>query len=395
LKVLLASFRALGFNGPRFGRNCINWSLMTIEIMKKLLSCLCALLTASSVFAAAFTPGDLVVARVGAGGVTALSSAATALFLDEYTTTGTLVQTLALPTTVIGSQLMLTIQGTATSEGFLQLSANGQYLTLAGYNAATGTAAPSGSTAAVVNRVVGLVSLNGSVDTSTAINTGTLGSTRSATTANGTGFWVSTASAGVNYIAFGAASAATQLSTAPSNTRVTRDIGGQLYVSSASSTFQGVSTIGTGLPTTSGQTTTLLNGFPTATGPSSYDFFINGNNAWVADDRANGNGGIQHWTLSAGTWTLSYTLAPTATTGVRGLAVDLSGANPTLFGTTTDNRVVEFVDTGAGSLPAFLFTDPTANTAFRGIVFIPEPTGLLGLGVVMLLLGRKLLRRRR
>lgn len=366
--------------------------------MKKLLSCLSVLLTASSIFAAAFSPGDLVVARVGDGGA-ALTSAATALFLDEYTPGGTLVQTIALPTAVNGNNLMLTIQGSATSEGFLQRSADGQYLTLAGYNAATGTATPSGSTAAVVNRVVGLVGLNGSVDTSTAINTGTLGSTRSATTVNGTGFWVSTASAGVNYVAFGAPSAATQLSTAPSNTRVTRTIAGQLYVSSASSTFQGVSTIGTGLPTTSGQTTTILPGFPTAAGPSSYDFFVNGNNAWVADDRTSGAGGIQHWTLSAGTWTLSYTLAPTATTGVRGLAIDLSGANPALYGTTTDNKVVEFVDTGAGSPPTFLFTDPTANTAFRGIAYIPaavpEPAGLLGFGVVILCLGRKLARGRK
>jgi hypothetical protein len=363
--------------------------------MKRLLTLSLPLVISTAAFAAGITPGDLVVARVGDGSA-ALSSAATALFLDEYTPAGSLVQTIALRAAVSGANQILTIQGTATSEGFLQLSPNGQYLTLAGYNATTGTAAPSGSTAAVVNRTIGLVNVaSGSVDTTTTINTGTLGATRSATTANGTGFWVSTASAGVNYIPFGAQSAATQLSTAPSNTRVTRAIGGQIYVSSASGTFQGLSTIGTGLSTTSGQTTTLFPGFPTASGPSSYDFFVDGNNAWVADDRTSGVGGIQHWTLNAGNWTLSYTLAPTATTGVRGLAVDLSGANPTLIGTTTDNKVVEFVDTGSGSQPTFLFTDSTANTAFRGIAVIPsaipEPAtaALVGLGLMAFCINRR------
>jgi hypothetical protein len=358
--------------------------------MKRLLSCLCVLSTASSVFAAAFTPGDLIVSRVG-DGVAGLSSAAAPLFLDEYTPGGSLVQSIAMPTAVSGSQLALTIQGTATSEGFLQLSANGQYLTLAGYNAAPATAAPSGSTAAVVNRTIGLVTIaSGSVDTSTAINTGTLGSTRSVTTANGTGFWVSTASAGVGYVPFGAPAAATQLSTTPSNTRVTRDIGGQIYVSSASGVFQGVSTIGTGLPTTSGQTTTLLPGFPTATGPSSYDFFVSGNNAWVADDRTSGVGGLQKWTLSAGTWTLQYTINRTGA-GDRGLFADLSSGTPTFYVTTTDNKVDEIVDGGtlATSTDTTLFSDPTGNTAFRGIAGlapIPEPStaALVGLGLMAL-----------
>lgn len=361
--------------------------------MKKLLSCLCGSLVSASAFAAGFTPGDFVVARVGDGSA-ALSSAATALFLDEYTFGGTLVQTIAMPTAASGANNILTIQGTATSEGFLQRSANGQYLTLGGYKATVGTAAPSGQTAASVNRVVGLVTVSsGAVDTTTAINTGTAGALRSATS-DGTQLWVSSGSAGVGYVSAVGGSSAIQLSTTPSNTRVTRDIGGQLYVSSASGAFQGVSTIGTGLPTTSGQTTTLLPGFPTATGPSSYDFFVSGNDAWVADDRTSGVGGIQHWTLSGGTWSLSYTLAPSATTGVRGLAVDLSGPNALLLGTTTDNKVVEFVDTGSGSTPTFLFNNTTANTALRGIVYIvPEPssTVLLGLG----LLAGTLIRRRK
>src|SRR6266705_537597 len=64
----------------------------------------------------AFTSGNLVVYRVGTGSG-ALASSATAVFLDEYTTAGTFVQTIAMPTTDSGANQTLTASGTATSEG--------------------------------------------------------------------------------------------------------------------------------------------------------------------------------------------------------------------------------------------------------------------------------------
>lgn len=87
----------------------------------------------------AFQPGDVVVYRVGTGAA-ALSSASTAVFIDEYTPSGTLVQSIALPTTASGSNNPLTASGTATSEGNLTLSQNGQSLLLTGYDAGTGVA---------------------------------------------------------------------------------------------------------------------------------------------------------------------------------------------------------------------------------------------------------------
>src|SRR5262245_50006387 len=68
--------------------------------------------------AASFAPGNLVVLRIGAGGG-ALSSAATPVFLDEYTPAGGLVQSIPLPTAVSGSNRILTNSGSATSEGAL------------------------------------------------------------------------------------------------------------------------------------------------------------------------------------------------------------------------------------------------------------------------------------
>ncbi len=89
--------------------------------------------------AAGFTAGNIVVARLGDGGG-ALSGAAAPVFLDEYTPAGALVQTIPLPTGVAGANRRLTMSGSAASEGALALSADGRYLTLAGYDADPGTA---------------------------------------------------------------------------------------------------------------------------------------------------------------------------------------------------------------------------------------------------------------
>ena len=55
---------------------------------------------------AAFTPGNVVIYRVG-DGAGALSPNGSAVFLDEYTPTGSLVQTVAMPTTASGNQRQL------------------------------------------------------------------------------------------------------------------------------------------------------------------------------------------------------------------------------------------------------------------------------------------------
>src|SRR5271167_261026 len=76
--------------------------------------------------AAPFAPGDIDVYRVGDGTAT-LATTGNAVFLDEYTPDGTLSQSIALPTTVSGSNNQLIASGTAGSEGLLTRSANGQY----------------------------------------------------------------------------------------------------------------------------------------------------------------------------------------------------------------------------------------------------------------------------
>src|SRR5262249_56714743 len=116
----------------------------------------------------------------------------------------------------------------------------------------------------------------------------------------------------VRFAPFGVTGTSTQISGTVTNTRVVTIAGGNLYVSSASGAFQGVSKVGSGLPTTTGQTTVLLPGFPTAAGPSAYDhFFADASTLYVADDRAaSSGGGNPKRTLRGGTCSLQYTLPP-------------------------------------------------------------------------------------
>ncbi len=345
-----------------------------------------------------FTPGSLVVVQDGTGSG-ALSANATAASLMEFTTGGAPTGfSVALPTAASGSNHALTLSGTATSEGFLTLSGNGRYLTLFGYDAAPGTASITSALASATARVVGRVDDTGNVDTSTALTDGVnLGNARSSVSDDGTRFWVSTSATGVRYQPFGVTGASTQLNTAvPTNVRVMNIFNNQLYMSSASGAFQGVGTIGAGLQTTSGQTPTLLNGFPTAAGPSPYDFFFaDANTLYVADDRGTvSGGGIQKWTQSGGLWSLAYTLNASLTAGVRGLCgVVLPGGGVVLYATTAQtsaNQLVTVTDSGGGSLFTVLATAPT-NTAFRGVDFapIPSPGALALLGAAGLLGARR------
>src|SRR5205814_2269925 len=97
-----------------------------------------------------------------------------AVFLEQRTIDGALIvktgNPLAIPVLPSGLNRALTVSGSSTSEGGLSLSGNGSYLTLAGYDAATGTAAVSGTTAATINRIVGRVDAMGNVATSTRLD---------------------------------------------------------------------------------------------------------------------------------------------------------------------------------------------------------------------------------
>jgi hypothetical protein len=331
------------------------------------------------------TPGHLVVVRAG-DGAAALGSASTAAFLEEFTTAGAPVQTIALPTASVGPNLPVTLSGSATSEGFVTQTGDGNYLLVAGYGIAPGTASVGGTTSAAVNRVIARIDLAGAIDSTTALTDAhNAGSIRSAVSVDGNSFWTSGAgntlagtNRGMTYVAALGATTSVQVPATLTNGRVAGIHDGQLYLSTAAGGTFGVCTIGSGLPTTSGQTSTLLNGFAFVTGTgtiSQYDFwFADAVTLYVSDDRTAANGGgIQKWVDVAGTWTWQYTLSPG--TGCRGLSgiVDENGTR--LFATTavtSANALVTVLDTGAGSSFSTLATAPT-NTAFRGVQFVRTP----------------------
>jgi len=182
------------------------------------------------------TPGNLVVAVSGcgvhAGTCTAVPNGtgngtgnssvggygdnqATPLTLFQFTpvgtTTATFVDSLVLPQTASGSNFPVSAEYGSSSEGSLQLSGNGRYLTIMGYAIPAATfdanpplygAAPSNALAqsgsltnqsyTPVGRVVALIDANGTVISNTPIyNIFNTNNPRSIYTVNGSSAWVS------------------------------------------------------------------------------------------------------------------------------------------------------------------------------------------------------------
>jgi hypothetical protein len=331
-----------------------------------------------------FTFGNIVVARVGDGSAP-LSNAATEVFLDEYTPSGRLVQSINMPTFVNGRNRILTASGNVSSELGMTRSADGRYLVLTGYSAATGIAAVASSSSTDITRVIGLIAADGSFDTSTSTGSVAFSTTniRAAATADGTSFYSIGGNSGVQYQVLGSPSA-TQLTTTPASIRTINIANGNLYVSTGTSPYVGLSQVSTGLPTSAGQTATVLPGFPAFTmGASPYGFYFADLSAtvpgvdvvYVADDRTTA-GGIQKWSLVAGSWVLNGTIAGSTSSVIRGLNGTTSGASVSLVASSSNDLFV--LDDEAGYNAAPSLTDmPEAiatageNTAFRGIAFAP------------------------
>jgi len=322
--------------------------------------------------AAPFTPGNLAVVRVG-DGTAALTGAATATFIDEYTPAGFLVQSIAIPAS---GPTLLTMSGSATLEGALMRSPNGALLCFAGYQASSGTAGVATTTSAVVNREIGTVDASGSFAVAASTATQFSGnSIRSGATDGANSFWGGgtgnpVSLGGVNYL--GAAAGASQVLSG--NLRCVNIFNGDLYFSTGSATpGAGIHQL-SGLPVIAAASTPLT----VVANQSPYGFSINpaGTVMYVADDRTIASGGgIQRWDKAAGVWSLTYTLGTGggSTLGTRGLVVNWSGASPVVYATTTEannNRLITVTDTGAASIAA-LVASVGVNMAFRGVAYAP------------------------
>ncbi len=328
--------------------------------------------------AVAFTAGNLVVYRVGTGAAP-LDSTATAVFLDEYTSAGTLVQSVALPTTTSGSNRRFTASGSATSEGLLTRSTDGRYLVLAGYDAATGTPSVGSTTSAAVNRVIARIGVDGTIDTTTALTDAASGnSPRGVAATDGSGYWLTGGAGGVRYAAAGGTTS-TQLSTTVANIRGVGIFGSQLYISTSSGSTVRVGSVGTGTPTATGNTISNLTGYSTSGSPHGFLFadlsaaVAGVDTLYVVDDSSDQ---IQKYSLTGGSWD---TRGAVAAVDVRGLAASISGSAVTLFatsgGTTGGGTLFRFIDStgydGTISGSATSLASAATNTAFRGVALAP------------------------
>jgi hypothetical protein len=452
-----------------------------------------------------FTTGDLVVSVEGDGSNTGsyTDNQAAPLTLYEYDPSGTsFVGSFELPQTNSGANFAVSGEYGSSSEGTLQLSGNGRYLTIAGYgvnantfNANPGSFSPdptntalgqsgslTGQSYTAVPRVVALIGANGSVNSSTALfNVFDANNPRSVYTANGSSFYVSgqgtkgDATGGVFFATLGSHSATsiTGLDGGDGSSQDTREVqvfDNQLFVSTdskAGSTNRDfIGTLGArgALPTSvanGGAGPAMLPGFGNAGGtgkitvtaanannvnagligkdmtvnlsPENY-FFANADTLYVADsgspkntsaDSSLGDGGLQKWTLSDGTWTLDYTLS----TGLNLVANSGVSGSTGLYGLTGKDITVDGVQevelfatnfTIGDTDPTFLYgvTDvlgdltaqagetfvelekAPADANFKGVAFAPaapEPSswammviGFVGLGFA----GRRRLRMR-
>ena len=352
--------------------------------MKKLLLFLLIAVCINSISQAApFTPGNIVIYRIGTG-TGSLSSNATAAFIDEYTPAGALVQSIALPTTASSPNFALTSSGTATSEGLISLSADGNYLLAIGYNAVVGTTGLSSSSSSTINRVVGIIDPNGTVNTTTALSDASTGNNvRSVASSDGNLLWVTGGAGGIRYTTKGSTTS-TQLSTTTVNLRQAFILNKQLYVSSSSGATR-IATVGSGLPTTSGQTITNLNGITSTNTPSPYQFYFADVSAavpgpdvlYVADDAT----GLIKYSFVSGAWT-SNGVVGTSSDAYRGITGVVNGSTVTLYatrkggsGSTGGGEFVTISDNSGyngtfSGTPTSLVTAPT-NTVFRGIAFAP------------------------
>lgn len=307
-----------------------------------------------SVAIAQFTWSNLTVLQVGPG----TTNAATQIAAVEYTTSGVQTYSVALPSSGADA---ITNSGSATSEGAMSLSAERDRLVIQGYNAAAGVTGVASTSATVNPRVLYTINPTGAYGLAGSSTTLYNSNNIRGGTASGLDYFGCGTPSGISYFNTNTAN----LTSSITNTRAVQILNGQIYFSSSSGAYLGVSKLGSGINTTTGQSATLL-----ANSSSAFGFSISPDGAilYLADDAS----GIKRYVQSGAAYILDYTVN---STNSRGLCADYSGANPIIYATTAaptyGNNIIKITDVGAGS-PATVIATAPANHVFRGIQFSPS-----------------------
>lgn len=314
----------------------------------------------------AFTEGQLVVLQVGGLDDNSIDNGKP-ISLKQISTSGSVTHTVEIP--YEGANAMITTNN--FTKGMLGLSADSTKLIFAGYLVPRNpNASPEGLSSTMAPRRIAQVGAGGvyqNLVTSPALFDGMV--IRGAT-ASGNDAWGIGNGEGLNY--FGSGPSA-DITDAKSDFRFATIFNGQLYVSSASSSGtppnEGVFAVGSGTPTTGGQSlTTVANTDHIGTG--AFCFSPDGNTLYVALNIT----GIQKWVHNGG-WELDYTL--TFSGGANGLVADFA-QNPHVlyFTTTSGDKLMSVTDpgSGSGSVPVMpvLVRNASATALFRGLSWAPK-----------------------
>jgi hypothetical protein len=305
--------------------------------------------------------------------VETLGSQGNSIFIDQFTTNGTLVSTIAIPDNATNA---LIVSGSASSEGTLTRSADGRLLLLAGYNlaltnAATLTISLANTNATAAPRALGVLDVFGNFAlVGVTTNQYGLNNMRSGATDGLGNYWGAGGNSGTVYFGGGATNT---VQTNSANTIVLQALGGNLYFTTQKNT-NGIWKI-SGTPAVPSTASVLLNAGSKA---SSYAFAFSPGftNVYIADDTTKGIGGIQRWDLTNGVWKLSFAFSAITNVGARGVTADFSGAQPVIYATTAEvsgNRLVSITDTGAAAVATTLAT-AGVNQIFRGVAITPNAT---------------------
>ncbi len=358
--------------------------------------------------AQALTPGDVVVERDGNGGVEALTNASTPVYLNEFQPTGGLVTALALPTAayeggvyenskhekVREAEKPLLDSGTSTSDGLLTLSGNAECLLTVGYDAPLGIEKITETKDTTTPRTVAVINGSAEINTTTALTDfANENNARSATSNECTKIWAGGAGSKTTggvveaEVKKEGTSTGTQLDENDTNVRQVEVVDGQLYASGDPEKAPKIpiGKMGSGLPTTKGQTITSLP-FEALTAPDepyAYSLLTLGmpgppDTLYVADNKRSE---VVKYGLTEGKWVEHGAVEiPAELTGVT--ANDVGGA-VTIYATSSGSngkggtlyRIsdVSGVNGTLSGIPVEIAKAP-ANEAFRGVAFAPGTT---------------------
>jgi len=342
-------------------------------MIKSLLSIILAMLLNNNLLAQNFASGSLSLLRVG-NGTSAINNTSAPVFLDEYSTNGNLIQTIAIPNS-ISSPHKLVLTGNSINQGFITRSSNGQYIVFGGYDTTTGGTSPSSSL--TINRTLAFVDYLGNVDLSTSVNID-MGAIRTAASIDGTSVWFAGEKKGTIYALKGD-TGKTIICNDITNSKCLMFYGSQLYLSTAQGSNLRVGKIGEGICTSGLVAYNGLAGLPTTGSPNQYFFAdldpsVPGYDVLYIADNLSGTG-LQKYSKVGTNWVSNGNIpVPVTATGLKGLTASAIGNIVTIYSNTA-STLYKLTDTTGYNVNIFgTFTNVAEaglNKAFTSVCFSP------------------------